>query len=122
MYQKLSEWLNTVLIKDIPDDVIAFGFNLYEDSDYYWSVELVGTSRFDMKDEDWRCDEITDFGTREEPFRWKEETGWENILEDVKTILNKYLADGSHADILKSRQGVGLGFVDGDVEILYVNS
>ena len=59
---------------------------------------------------------------KEEPLRWKEETGWENILEDVKTGLNKYLADGSRADILKSRQGVGLGFVDGDVEILYVNS
>lgn len=59
---------------------------------------------------------------KEEPLRWKEETGWENILEDIKAGLNKYLADGSRADILKSRQGVGLGFVDGDVEILYVNS
>lgn len=43
-------------------------------------------------------------------------------MEDVKAELNKYLADGSRADILKSRQGVGLGFVDDDVEILYVNS
>lgn len=65
MYDKVSAWLDDVLKQNIPDDVEAFCFNLYDDGNSSWSMELVGTERFDENDFDWPCDEVTDFGTRE---------------------------------------------------------
>lgn len=118
MYKKLSNWLDTVLEQNIPKDVIAFGFNLYEDEDSQWSVELIGTGSFDTKDDDWCCDEITDFGTREDPFSWKQQANWDDILKEITDSLKKYLKYGRYADILKSKKGIGVGFVDGDLEII----
>ncbi len=54
----------------ISNEVIAFGFNLYDDGDFHWSMELIGTSEFDVDDEDWLCNEVTDFDTRDGPFQW----------------------------------------------------
>lgn len=98
---------------------MAFCFNLYEDEDDQWSVELVGTSRFDVEDEDWCCDETADFGTRERPFVWKQKASWNEILAESVSYIKEYLKNGRFADVLKERLGVGIGFVDGDVEILY---
>lgn len=119
MYQEIEAWLNVVLEQDIPSSVAAFGFNLYEDGNNAWSMELVGTESFNPENEDWICEEVTDFETRDDPFAWEQEAGWEEILEEVILVLKEYLENGLYADLLKSRCGVGVGFVDGDVEILY---
>ena len=42
MFDELSKWLDEVLEAEIPDEVVAFGFNLYDDGDCCWSMELVG--------------------------------------------------------------------------------
>lgn len=120
MYNRVSEWLDVVLETDIPAEVVAFGFNLYEDIDHDWSMELIGTSKFDVDDEDWLCNEVTDLDTRENPLRWHRETGWEEILNDIVSALKEYLKNGKYADILKAKSGVGVGFVDGNIEILHV--
>ena len=91
MLAKVAAWLDEVLEQSVPEEVVAFCFNLYEDGDNSWSMELVGTASFDEEDMDWACDEVTDFGTREVPF-----------------------------GVLKEKNGVGVGFVDGDIEIIYM--
>lgn len=120
MYNRVSEWLDVVLETDIPAEVVAFGFNLYEDIDHDWSMELIGTSKFDVDDEDWLCNEVTDLDTRENPLQWHRETGCEEILNDIVSALKEYLKNGKYADILKAKSGVGVGFVDGNIEILHV--
>ena len=120
VYNRVSEWLDVVLETDIPAEVVAFGFNLYEDIDHDWSMELIGTSKFDVDDEDWLCNEVTDFDTRENPLQWHRKTGWEEILNDIVSALKEYLKNGKYADILKAKSGVGVGFVNGNIEILHV--
>lgn len=120
MYSEIQEWLDSVLNTEIPEGTKGFIFNLYDDEDGQWSLELVAASRFDENDPDWGCDEITDFGTRDEPFSWEEETGWEAVQEEVSDALAEYLAGGEYAGVLKSVEGVGVGFVDGELELLYV--
>lgn len=44
MYQEIETWLNNVLGQKIPSTIKAFCFNLYENEDYNWSMELVGTN------------------------------------------------------------------------------
>lgn len=81
MFDEISEWLDDVLedISDtgIPNAVIAFGFNLYDNGDDNWSMELIGTSEFDTDDEDWLCNEVTDFATRDNPFQWCKKAEWD---------------------------------------------
>lgn len=88
-------------------------FNLYEDGGNNWSIELVGTESFDLEDKDWCCDEIFDFGTREIPLSWNE------ILDEMMQIIKTYLEQGAYLHILKNYQGVGIGFSDRDIEILF---
>ena len=121
MYHKIEAWLNDILGQKIPSEVRAFCFNLYDDWYEGWHIELVGTENFDVDDEDWACDEITDFGTREKPLSWKKEADWNEVLSEVSSALKQYLENGLYADILKSRAGVAVGFVDGNLEILYSN-
>jgi len=120
MYNKISEWIDAVLVEDIPSEVVAFCFNLYEESDNTWSMELVGAGRFDPEDQDWACDEITDFDSRTNMFIWQADCEWYEALETMVTVLKQYLQKGKCADVLKSKFGVGVGFVDGDIEILYI--
>ena len=119
MNSKIADWIDNVLNTDIPDNIVAFCFNLYEDGGGNWSMELVGSDWFDLEDEDWACNEITDFNSRENLYVWKMDYSWKEALAYVVNELKEYLANGKYAGLLKSRTGVGVGFVDGDIEILY---
>jgi len=115
----IASWIDDILSISIPDTVTAFCFNLYEESDGSWAMELVGTERFDLEDEDWACDELTDFGSREHPYTWEMDSSWNEAFAYVADELQRYLESGKNAHVLKSRAGVGVGFADGDIEILF---
>ena len=119
MNRTLENWIDNVLNKDIPDNVVAFCFNLYEESDESWGMELVGTDCFDLENEDWACNEVTDFGSRANLYNWKMECEWEEALAYMVNELTEYLATGKYAEMLKSSTGIGVGFVDGNIEILH---
>ncbi len=119
MNRTLENWIDNVLNKDIPDNVVAFCFNLYEESDESWGMELVGTDLFDLENEDWACNEVTDFGSRANLYNWEMECEWEEALEYMVNELTEYLANGKYAELLKSKTGIGVGFVDGNIEILH---
>ncbi|MBQ8604929.1 MAG: hypothetical protein IJ410_08845 [Oscillospiraceae bacterium] len=118
MYEKFEKWLDGALELEIPETAVALNFNIYEDGDDWWAVELVACDRFDVNDRDWACDEV--FATRDEPFEWQEATEWQTIMENVTGWVAKYLAGGLHADTARKYDGVGCGFVDGDIEIMYI--
>lgn len=120
MLVKVAEWLDDVLEQPISEEIVGFCFNLYEDGNNRWSMELVGTASFDEDDSDWACDEVTDFGTRENSFAWEKDAQWNEVLDEVLGTIKEYLEKGIYAEKLKSGVGVGAGFVDGDLEILYM--
>ena len=120
MLAKVTEWLDDVLEQSISEEIVAFCFNLYEDGNNSWSMELVGTASFDEDDQDWACDEVTDFGTRNMPLVWKKDAQWNEVLDEMLAVLKSYLENGTHAAVLKEKTGIGVGFVDGDIEIIYV--
>lgn len=109
-------WLENAL-KKLPSDVEAINFNLYEDNGDKWSVELVGTSTFDENNSDWACSEI--YTTRESPYVLRKKSDWKAIENLFTTFLLNYLERGKYAHILKECRGIGIGFVDGDLSILY---
>ena len=90
LYHKVSKWLDSSLAQKIPDEVMAFCFNLYDDGNGRWSMELIGAGRFDLDDSDWPCEEVTDFMTRESPFVWNSSSKWDVVLNEMADVLKKY--------------------------------
>lgn len=111
------EWLDTTLMVELSSEVKAIIFNLYEDEENKWSIELSGTSVFDENDDDWACCEV--FSTRDNPFVIELEGDWQTIEEIFTEWVNDYLGNGAYAGKLKKYEAVGMGFVDGDLTILF---
>lgn len=117
MYQVFEKWLDNTLEENLPSNLKAFCFNIYDDGEDCWSVELVGCGSFDKDDADWACDEI--FDNRDEPFAWEEKASAEDIQNKVRAFVAHYLLEGKHADILTGYEGLAMGFVDEDLELLF---
>ncbi len=115
----IFNWLDNILINDIQRDVHALCFNLYQDLDCRWSLELIGTNDYDENNDDWACDEVCDFGTRKNPFVLRYRAYWEIVLNLIYSVLLDYMESGKYAHLLKSKICVAVGFVDGDLKIVY---
>ena len=73
----------------------------------------------DEEDEDWACEEI--FSTEDDLFvipMTEDIKDWEEALFYIKSLIEEYLNVSSYKSILKKLQGIGVGFVDGNVELL----
>jgi hypothetical protein len=116
--------LDASLSQVVPSSVKAFTFNLYEPwhiDGVNFGIELVGTSEFDEEDPDWACAEEWEPEIRgiNIPVSYSGQE-WEECLLNIKTLLIKQLKnDSSSIRKLKSKQGIGYGFVDGDLEIIW---
>ena len=115
-YSELETWLNEVMQMTIPVDVVAFCFNLYEDANKAWSLELIGAGSFDINDTDWVCDEV--FTSRNNLLTWYDDGEWQDVQRAVIKMLKEYLRKGRYGTVLKERQGLAVGFVDGDLTLL----
>lgn len=117
MYDKFETWLTCVLGKNMPLPGVAIIFNLYEYSDNHWAMQVISADCFEIDDPDWCCDEA--FSSGEDMFIWKQDCNWENILENSITMIKKYLSCGKYAFELNRYEGIAVGFVDGDITVLY---
>lgn len=115
-YKDFEKWVDAALSVELPANIEAFCFNLYEKGNNVYAVEIIGSPSFDETDEDWACDEI--FNNRDYPLLWKSDKSWEGVLEDTKALVKRYLKEGKYASLLLSKKGVGVGFVDGNIELL----
>ena len=100
MYKAFEKWLNGVLEENMPIPGVALNFNLYEEADFCWSIQLIGASCFDEEEEDWCCEET--FCSGENRFSWKQHAEWEEIL-DV-SMIRQYISNGKYAEALKKRR------------------
>jgi hypothetical protein len=114
--EQIPDWLNKVLPKRLPEKVVGLAFNLTGDAEYGYELNLVGTRSFDPADPDWACDDV--WSTKGCQFEFPE-ANWEATLERVVSLLREYLSDGKRSEILRSAEGVGVGFVDGDLHVLW---
>jgi hypothetical protein len=112
-------WVNRALAQDIPEDVRALCINLYETGDAF-GLEMIGAPRFDSADADWACDEV--FAYREDPLEipaGRFDGKWDRCLAACTELLQGYLRSGAEAHRLESYDAVAIGFVDGDLEVVW---
>ncbi len=85
-----------------------------------YEIEIIGTDTFDEENEDWACEETWEPNQRSlEVPSGELGTHWEEVLENAKMLVAEYLNTGSKAGMLKSTEGIGIGFVDGNMELLW---
>lgn len=125
VYEHFAAWLDALLENnEMPENTKAFNFNLYEESieDSVYAVQLVACDTFNENDSDWACEEC--WSSEEDIFcvelSDEEEKDWKAALSVIKGWTEEYLENGKYADILTSKP-IGIGFVDGDLEILNKN-
>lgn len=116
-------WVDRFLGNEVPVVVKAFSFNLFEYPEILeikFGIELIGASYFDANDPDWPCEEVWEPEQRslEIPKKFSGRY-WEDCLTLMKALVLKVLGNERASKILKSRLGVGIGFIDGDFEVLW---
>ncbi|BCV35900.1 hypothetical protein [Shewanella chilikensis] len=116
---RLFEWINQALADGMPPRVKAFNFNLFETGPDF-GIELIGSSEFDEADSDWACEEVFEPKQRQLRIPLSYSGGdWEQCLESMKAAIQVYLqTDEPGAAILHQAEGIGIGFVDGDLELV----
>lgn len=119
----LFSWLDKVLSQPLPVRTEAFHINLYEGTDSV-HVQLVGTEAFvpgvNPSSDYWPSDET--FSTGEDIFEVPFDVAgvdWPQWLNNSIDLFHAYLASGRRSDVLRSSRGVGIGFVDGDMHIIW---
>lgn len=116
-YPALEEWIDTSLSVKLPDEINCFCFNIYEDADNAYSLELVGYTSFDKNDENWDTEEIVI--NRDHPLRWNTSVSPDGILTEIRYLIREHLPKGKYGSLLCSKEAILLGFVDGDVSIVF---
>lgn len=122
IYNAFTDWLNSLLEKDMPENTKAYNFNLYEEEDETYGIQLIASDRFYENDGgEWACSEIY---SSEEDIFYIDHSDEKNAdrqrgMEFICSLINEYLKNGKYSDKLKNSKAVGAGFVDGDIEILF---
>ena len=121
IYIEFEKWLSKLLENDMPDNTAAYNFNIYEEEDETYGVQLIASDEFSEDDDDWACSEI--WSSEEEIFYIdhsdEKDADRERGLEFISQLISDYLEKGEKADKLKAVKAVGAGVVDGDLKILY---
>ncbi|MBC3908374.1 hypothetical protein [Undibacterium umbellatum] len=116
-------WLGLSLAEATSLEIKAYSFNLFENAknqNSKFGIELIGAGSFDSADTDWACDEVWQPETRaiDIPFSFSGPE-WETCLSRIEILISAYLTDEMEAKVLLDSRAVGVGFVDGDLSLLW---
>ncbi|MDE5770720.1 MAG: hypothetical protein K2I06_03670 [Ruminococcus sp.] len=122
IYGEFENWLDNLLKNnDMPENTRAFNFNLYEEDDNVYSVQLIASDRFDADDDDWACCEI--WSSEEDIFfvdvSDEDDKSHEVFEKFITSMISDYIRRGAYGDVL-GFVAVGIGFVDGDLNIIFI--
>jgi len=121
--QAFFSWIDEALTHPFPGTTVAFHFNLYEGEDSV-HVQLIGTETFvpgeDPSRDYWPGKETFSTGEAifEVPFVVAG-VNWREWLKTLKDMVNLYIVSGAASSVLRNSKGVGIGFVDGDMYVLW---
>ena len=121
--QEFFAWADEALREPLPEGTVAFHFNLYEGTDSV-HVQLIGTESFvpgEVPERDY-APGVETFSTGENIFEIPfaaAGTMWRDWLKTSMEIVRSYIAMGAKSNVLRASKGVGIGFVDGDMHILW---
>lgn len=122
IYIAFAKWLDSLLEIDMPKNTKAFNFNLYEEEDNTYGIQLIASDKFDENDHgEWACSET--WSSQEDVFYidHSDETDCkpEDGMAFISSLIKEYIRNGKYSGKLTNYQAIGIGFVDGDLKILF---
>jgi hypothetical protein len=111
-------WADRHVSQFIHANAVAFHFNLYEGHDSV-HVQIDGTDSFNTENY-WPGKRICSSGEDifEVPFECAG-ANWRDWLQTLTALCTDYVSKGERSDVLRKSLGVGIGFVDGDMYVLW---
>lgn len=116
-YERLAEWLDKELDKDIPTDGGVY-FDIFSETEDGFGLSLCITEDFTPDDDDWGC--YVKYSSDMHMVSTNGEMEWEDVLKNVVRLLKKYLRSGEKRALLKKYKGVGTAYSDSDIEYIYI--
>lgn len=117
-YEKLEKWLDS-LLDHIPEGAKGLFFCLDEGTEDGFGIDPYFTSQFDAEDDDWAC---TYIANPQELFVSVNGTlEYQEILKHALRFLRKYVKEGNGRNKLRSLDGAGVGFSDGESTVIYTS-
>lgn len=121
--ERFRTWLRRACAETIPDGVQAFMFNLNEYAELSgvkFGIDVIGSGSFDPDDSDWACEELWVPATRclEIPLSFSG-SRWETCLSRSAGLVLDCLQSDRQCQTLKRGKAIGIGFVDGDLEVIW---
>jgi hypothetical protein len=121
--EEFNSWIDAAFASEVPKTLVAYSFNLFElgPQEAKYGIELIGADEFDTDNSDWACNEVweADPSSMLIPRTFANGT-WEECLDDVRALLTNILSKSSAtATKLKEAIAVAIGFVDGDLELIW---
>lgn len=118
-YAGFETWLDGVLAsRQLPGGVVALNFNIYDGANDTYDVELIGAPAFDESDDDWACEELFTSDILSLPVT-PETEDWEEGLAHIIGMVRRYLQAGRFRHMLEGFEAVGVGHVNGAIEVVY---
>jgi hypothetical protein len=119
IYKDFSSWLNNHLSENWLFRIVAVKFNLHEGAEQTYDIELIGCRSLGENDNNWDCD--TTFTTKQlfSIPRTSEIADKKQGFSFITDLISEYIADGKYRDYLLQCIAVGVGFIDGDNEIIH---
>lgn len=116
LYEDFTKWLDSILHYGLPKDATAISYNLYDEKNNSWSLQLTATGGFDDYDYKLFFDEV--FSSKNNIYTWQSVCSWKESLSQAIEGVKQYLAYGTFADKLKSYIAVAVAYKD-QVEVVY---
>ncbi len=122
IYEEFARWLDALLENnDMPANTAAFNFNLYEEEDEAYGIQLIAADEFSDDDDDWACSEV--WSSEEDVFYIdhsdEENADAERGIEFIGGLIRDYLENGAMSTVLRKAEAVCCGFVDGALTVIY---
>lgn len=118
-YKMFENWLDDILAtRQLPQEVAAVNFNIYDGADSTYDLELIGAPGFDANDDDWACEELFTSDLLSLPVTQGTED-WEDGLSDMIDMVRVYMETGRFCQVLEGFEAVGVGHVNGVIEVVY---
>ncbi len=118
MYNLVSKWLDEVLYSIKGIDFSAFCFQLFEEDECKWIMELVWVIDCNIEDEKLGRDIVGKLEKNKSVFQWEKVSERKEVLVEMTKIVEEYLTHGRYADILKNTESIAILFTPEDMKIL----
>ena len=122
LFIQFASWVDRILLDPGFTPAVAYNFNLYDHEDAF-AMQLISAPSYDASDDDWACDMT--FSSGEDLFELPHSivsSDWRKGLREAKLLIKRYLAKGKEAACLKAGVAVAVGFVGGDLKVVYLRA